>query len=141
VTILAIYALFWACMTGTLAIVFVILFSSMASGTDNPLFSLIAELIPVIGEGQRKWVNDTSMGMLAMFSLTAVFIFLVYGLLRLRKWGLILAVVVAGVTIVHSIFLIVESEGNLFWHLLSVGINAWIVTYLLKARTKTAFGM
>jgi len=117
--------------------------SSVAAGASAqsaiPLMRLLMQLFPLLAEGQQEMVDQASAAATAMFVIAAISAVLSYGLWRLRKWGRILAIVCSALLSLHAAATILASSGIFLWHVFALGINIWIITYLLKPRVKQAF--
>jgi uncharacterized membrane protein (DUF2068 family) len=116
---------------------------SIAAGASAesaiPLMRLLMQLFPVLALGEQEMVSQASEMATAMFLIAAICAVLSYGLWKLRKWGRILAIVSSALLSLHAAAMILASSGILLWHVFALGINIWIITYLLKPRVKQAF--
>lgn len=67
-----------------------------------------------------------------------------YGLWSLKEWGRILQIVFAGIGALLQVLgvlgaLVRFHMGALLWNLIWLGINAWIIFYLVQPQIKAAF--
>jgi len=74
-----------------------------------------------------------------MFLIAAICAALGYGLWKIRKWARILAIGTSALLALQAAAMIIGSSGAVVWHLFALGINIWIITYLLKPRVKQTF--
>jgi uncharacterized membrane protein (DUF2068 family) len=93
----------------------------------------------VLALGEQEMVSQASAVATTMFLIAAICAALSYGLWKTRKWGRILAIVCGVLLTLHAAAMILTSSGIFLWHLFALGINIWIITYLLKPRVKQAF--
>jgi hypothetical protein len=139
VTILAVLA--FVTMIPTVAIgmaVFSIAAGASAEGAI-PQMRLLMRFFPVLALGEQEMVSQASAVATTMFLIAAICAALSYGLWKTRKWGRILAIVCGVLLTLHAAAMILTSSGIFLWHLFALGINIWIITYLLKPRVKQAF--
>lgn len=112
--------------------------ASARADSSMPLMRLVMALFPVLATGQQEIIRDGLTTGLTMFLAAAIYAVLGYGLWRLRKWGRISVIVFAALAVLEAIGTIMIGEG-LLWELFLIGINVWIITYLLKPHVKQAF--
>jgi zinc-ribbon domain len=105
----------------------------------TPLAQFLIALFPVIGEAKTDLVSALNLAALESFAIAAIAAASCYGLLMLREWGRILAIVGIALAMLHAVIVTFTGEGNLLWHLIALGIQTWALTYLLKARVKVCF--
>ncbi len=77
--------------------------------------------------------------------IAAVYAIAGYGLWALKNWGRILALVLVALGLISAAFGLMTSLvhfniGLVLWRLIWIGIDVWIITYLLKPHVKQAFG-
>ena|SRR6185437_14051099 len=117
--------------------------SSMAAGASAesavPLMQSLMQFFPVLAQGEQEMVSQASFAATAMFLIAAICAVLSYGLWTLRRWARILAIVIGALFSLHAAAMILALSGAFVWHLFALGINIWIITYLLKPRVKLRF--
>ncbi len=106
---------------------------------DTPLAQFLIALFPTIGSAKLDLVSALNLAALESFAIAAIAAASCYGLLRLREWGRILAIVGIALAMIHAVIVSFTGEGNLFWHLIALGLQTWALTYLLKARVRAIF--
>jgi uncharacterized membrane protein (DUF2068 family) len=128
-------------MIPTVAIGMAVLSIAASASAEGaiPQMRLLMRLFPVLALGEQEMVSQASAAATAMFLIAAICALLSYGLWRLRKWGRILAIVCSALLSLHAAAMILTSSGIFLWHLFALGINIWIITYLLKPRVKQTF--
>jgi uncharacterized membrane protein (DUF2068 family) len=139
VTILAVLAFLAFVSTGSLGMVAFSYGASASAAGDIPLMRLLMQLFPVLALGEQEMVSQASEVTTAMLTIAAICAVLSYGLWKLRKWGRILAIVASALLSLHAAAMILASSGIFLWHVFALGINIWIITYLLKPRVKRTF--
>jgi uncharacterized membrane protein (DUF2068 family) len=90
--------------------------------------------------GQQDMVSQASEVATSMFVIAAICAVQSYGLWKRRKWGRILAIVSSALLSLHAAAMIFAASGIFLWHVFALGINIWIIAYLLKSHVKQAFG-
>jgi uncharacterized membrane protein (DUF2068 family) len=140
VTILAVLAFLTLIPTVSLGMVVLSTAASASAVSDIPLMRFLMQLFPVLALGQQDMVSQASEVTTAMFAIAAICAMLSYGLWKRRKWGRILAIASSALLSLHAAAMILASSGIFLWHVFALGINIWIITYLLKPRVKQAFG-
>lgn len=139
VTVLAVLA--FATIIPTVAIGMAVLSIAAGASAESaiPQMRLLMHFFPVLALGEQEMVSQASAVATAMFLIAAIGAVLGYGLWKLRKWGRILAIVSSALWSLHAVAMILTSSGILLWQLFALGINIWIITYLLKPRVKQTF--
>jgi len=140
VTLLAVLAFIGVAITVSLGLVAYSYGASTRIETDMPLMRLAMAIFPVLATGRKEIIRDTSAAAFTMSVAAVIYGVLGYGLWTLRKWGRIAAIVFFSLAVVKSIATIVTGSGTLIWEIMLVGINVWIITYMLKPHVKQAFG-
>ena len=139
VTILAVLALLTVIPTVSVGIAL----SGMAAGARAesavPLMQFLMRFFPVLAQGEQDMVSQASAAATAMFVIAAICGVLGYGLWKLRNWARIVAIVASGLLALRAVVMILASSGAIVWHLFALGIDIWIITYLLKPRVKQTF--
>ena len=139
VTILAVLA--FATIIPTVAIGMAVFSIAAGASAESaiPQMRLLMHVFPVLALGEQEMVSQASAAGTAMFLIAAICAVLSYGLWKLRKWGRILAIVSSALLSLHAVAMILTSSGVFLWQLLALGINIWIITYLLKPRVQQTF--
>jgi Predicted membrane protein (DUF2127)/zinc-ribbon domain len=139
VTILAVLAFVTVFPTICLGIALSGMAASASAEGGVPLMRSLMRFFPVLAQGEQDMVSQASFAATVMFVIAAICAVSGYGLWTLRKWARILAIAIAALFSLHEAALIVASPGAFVWPLFALGINIWIITYLLKARVKQSF--
>lgn len=140
VTILAVLSFLALIPTLVLGVVLQSYAASASAAGDIPAMQWLMRILPVLSQGNRDMVTQASAGALVLFIMAAFFAVMAYGLWTLRKWARILAIVCGGLGALRAAVIIFVAPGTLIWQLIVIGINVWIITYLLKPHVKQAFG-
>jgi uncharacterized membrane protein (DUF2068 family) len=140
VTVLVVLAFLAFISTVSLGMMVLSLAASASAASDIPLMRFLMQLFPVLALGQQDMVSQASEVATAMFAIAAICAVLSYGLWRRRKWGRILAIVFSALLSLHAAAMIFASSGIFLWHVFALGINIWIIAYLLKPHVRLAFG-
>lgn len=105
---------------------------------------IVSRMAMYPGMGMVAGVGSVIIGLI-MLGAAAVYILLGVGLWKLQNWARILTIVLACVgvlfygvsvlgAVVHFHFFLV------FWRLIFLALNVWIIVYLLQPNVKRAFG-
>ena len=117
--------------------------SGMAAGASAesavPLMRSLMRFFPVLAQGEQDMVSQASFAATVMFVFAAICAVLSYGLWTLRNWARIVAVVISALFALRAAAMMLALSGAFVWHLFTLGINIWIITYLLKPRVKQRF--
>ena len=140
VTILAVLAFLGTIPTIALGLILESYAASANAEASIPLAQLLMRLFPYLAQGQRDIVSQASAGAVIMFVMAVFFAVMSYGLWTLRRWGRIVAIVCGALGALRAAAVIFIAPSTLLWQLIVIGINIWIITYLLKPHVKQAFG-
>jgi uncharacterized membrane protein (DUF2068 family) len=140
VTVLAVLAFLGFIATVSLAMAVLSVAASASAVSDVPLMRFLMQLFPVLALGQQDMVSQASEVATSMFVIAAICAVQSYGLWKRRKWGRILAIVSSALLSLHAAAMIFAASGIFLWHVFALGINIWIIAYLLKSHVKQAFG-
>jgi uncharacterized membrane protein (DUF2068 family) len=140
VTILAVLAFLTLMATVSLGMVVLGTAASASAVSEIPLMRFLMQLFPVLALGQQDMVSQASEVATAMFAIAAICAVLSYGLWKRRKWGRNLSIVSSALLSLHAAAMLLASTGIFVWHVFALGINIWIIAYLLKPHVKLAFG-
>lgn len=139
VIVLAVLSFLALIPTISLAVVLQSYSASASAAGDIPAMQRLMQVFPVLSQGNRDMVTQASAGAAIMFGMAVFFALISYGMWRLRKWARILAIVCGALGALRAAALIFIVPGTLIWQLIVIGINFWIVMYLLKPHVKQAF--
>lgn len=140
VTILAVLAFLVIIPTIILGVILMGYAASASAEGSVRLAQLLMRLFPMLAQGQYDMVNQASASAIVTFIIAAFFAVVSYGLWRLRKWGRVVAIAFSALSALRAAAMIFISPGGVIWQLIVIGINIWIVMYLLKPHVKQAFG-
>jgi uncharacterized membrane protein (DUF2068 family) len=118
---------------------------------------VLLALLSLLGGAMLSSMAAPRMGMLASVggAVIAVFLFVIAvlyvvigaGLWKLQNWARVLAIVLAGLSVLASVLSILNPFAHHFFffvfltrRLIVVAIDVWIIVYLLKPHVKQAFG-
>jgi hypothetical protein len=107
------------------------------------------------GAALSRMANSGGLGMLAgvggailgavFFGFAVVYIVDGIGLMKVANWARILTIILVGLNLLRSAFTMLRSVAHphpvgIFFTLVFVAIDIWILVYLFKAEVKQAFG-
>lgn len=141
VTLLAVLAFVTIIPTVSIGTAVLSIAAGASAESAIPLMRLLMQFFPVLALGEQEMVSQASEVATVMFVIAAICAVLSYGLWNRRKWGRILAIMFSALLAIHAAALILASSGIFIWHVIALGINIWIITYLLKPRVKRTFGV
>lgn len=102
---------------------------------------LLVSVFPVFGEGLNEISTEGNPAIAAYLGIAAFCAVLTYGLWKLHKWGLIHMIVTASFMLLRAVAIIYNGSGTLFVQLFLIAMEIWILSYLLKPRVRSAFGV
>jgi len=140
VTILAVLAFLAMIPTLALGVILQGYAASANAEASIPLAQMLMRLFPYLAQGQRDMVSQASAGAAILFVMAVFFAVMSYGLWTLRKWGRIAAIACGVLGSLRAAAIMFVAPRTLLWQLIVIGINIWIITYLLKPHVKEAFG-
>jgi hypothetical protein len=96
------------------------------------------------GLGMLAGVGGAIIGVV-LFGIAVVYIVDAMGLLKVANWARILTIILVGLNLLRSTFTLLRSVAHvhvvgLFFTLVFVAIDVWILVYLFKPEVKQAFG-
>jgi predicted membrane protein DUF2127 len=96
------------------------------------------------GLGMLAGVGGAILGAI-LFGFAVVYIIDGVGLMKVANWARVLTIVLVGLSLLRSAFSVLRSLGHLhvfamFFTLIIVAIDVWILVYLFKPDVKQAFG-
>jgi hypothetical protein len=135
---LAIYALFWACVTGFIGVCFLTLTTTVWPFFNNPIVAAFLAAFPFVHDFYQRTSNEVNVESVILLLFSVALFASTYGLLMLRQWGLILTATILSAAILHTVYLIIV-KGGVFWHGLAIGLYLWIMVYLCRRKTRRVF--
>jgi hypothetical protein len=139
VTFIAIMAFISAGFLILAAMVYFTAAAGVGEFADQPIMRLLAWLMPVIGDSENDMLMSLNIAAVLALLFAAASIASGYGLLKLRKWGWIAALVVLGLGVLHALAMLVTGQGMIVVHLIGAGLEVWAGVYLLQSKIKQRF--